>query len=67
VIWTKFASGQFATAPVHRSSRNPSSLLELSDQLRLIWLDEITDEVRLLGAVGGGGGADGVVASTAFE
>jgi len=33
--------------------RNPVSLLELSVQLRSIWLLEMAAAVRLLGAIGG--------------
>jgi hypothetical protein len=37
---------------VARSILKPDSLLELSFQLRLIWLEEIADAERPLGAVG---------------
>jgi hypothetical protein len=42
----------WANVPLHRSSWNPSSLVELSAQLRLIWLYAMADDVRLLGAAG---------------
>ena len=47
-----------------RSTLKPVSLLALSVQLTVIWLDEIAVAVSPLGA---GGGAPGVVALAAFE
>ena len=52
-------------APVHRSIRKPSSLLELSDQLKLTWVCEVGVAVKPLGTAGAGGG--GVVASAMLE
>jgi predicted alpha/beta-hydrolase family hydrolase len=49
-----------------RSILNPVSLLELSDQVRLIWLEDTALATKLLGALGGVD-APGVVTLIAEE
>jgi hypothetical protein len=53
-------------APWHCSILNPSSLIELSVQVRLIWLLDTAVAFRLLGVAGSAGGAK-VVAKAVFE
>ena len=52
-------------AVMQRSIRNPSSLLELSVQLRGTWVCELGVAVKSVGAAGAGGG--GVVALAMLE
>jgi hypothetical protein len=68
VIWMKGV--QFADAPIQRSSLNPVSSSELSDQVRSIEVKDTAVAFKFPGAVGGdggGGGCAGVVTSDTFE
>ncbi len=66
-ISAKSGSLQAADVPVQRSIRKPSSLFELSVQVRSTWFDATGLAVRLLGAAGTWGPAANVVAQSLFE